>query len=332
LERATSKVREVALYVNERTREAENLAKVYSIQNMLGSKIDVLGPNRKIVREGFLKQIYGNKGKKRPVYCVLFNDIIICCKVETKILTGTQKFECLEKIPLLDCAITQLVDDESKGHRNAFNVETRKAKLTLVSPSLSDREKWCKKLNRCAKDTLEKNKFYEDSKETVASQRAGEARALIAQKYTHYRVKGRDATTDGSCDPGVPGVRKFAERKKHFNSLTPVEKLDRTAVALEETDELLKEELRILEEREKEAEEKAGRVKESINRRYNTQNTSDDTSLDSSRTELVPPSNLRNWTLKRSPRPKDSSESELDRVYHFFFRYSMFVVFCFSLF
>ena len=76
LEAAFIKTKEVADYVNEKKREAENLNQVVSIQEKLAGKIDLLeDASRRFVREGPMIEIVGNSEKFRYLY--LFNDMIV---------------------------------------------------------------------------------------------------------------------------------------------------------------------------------------------------------------------------------------------------------------
>ncbi|EGC28800.1 hypothetical protein DICPUDRAFT_51654 [Dictyostelium purpureum] len=74
------KMQEVALYVNEKKREAENIAKVTEIQNNFIGKFENLAePHRRFVFEGPLTVI-GPNGKESHRVFYLFNDVLIGTK------------------------------------------------------------------------------------------------------------------------------------------------------------------------------------------------------------------------------------------------------------
>ena len=76
LKAAHEKTKEVADYVNEKKREAENINQVVEIQEKLSGKIDLLeDASRRFVREGPLIDMSGYEKKNRYFY--LFNDIMV---------------------------------------------------------------------------------------------------------------------------------------------------------------------------------------------------------------------------------------------------------------
>ncbi|KAF2074349.1 hypothetical protein CYY_004325 [Polysphondylium violaceum] len=80
LTESLKKMQEVATYVNEKKREAENIAKVTEIQNNFIGKFDNLAePHRRFVFEGNLSVINPN-GKESQRVIFLFNDVLIGTK------------------------------------------------------------------------------------------------------------------------------------------------------------------------------------------------------------------------------------------------------------
>merc|ERR1712137_666148 len=76
LKASVEKTKEVADYVNEKKREAENLNQVVEVQEKLAGKIDLLeDASRRYVREGPMIDMSGNE--KRNRYYFLFNDILV---------------------------------------------------------------------------------------------------------------------------------------------------------------------------------------------------------------------------------------------------------------
>src|SRR5690348_5411561 len=75
-----------------------------------------LDRDRRLVREGCAKQYTPSKKKKTPIYIVLFNDSLVCCKNEQKkFRAGTSKYEFILQIPLGSAFLVQYPDDPSCG-------------------------------------------------------------------------------------------------------------------------------------------------------------------------------------------------------------------------
>jgi hypothetical protein len=73
--KAVTKVKEVAMTINEKKREAESFVFVVDIYNRLEPKIeDLCQPHRRLLKEGLLTM----EGKQ--YYCVLFNDLFLQTK------------------------------------------------------------------------------------------------------------------------------------------------------------------------------------------------------------------------------------------------------------
>ncbi|PRP77255.1 hypothetical protein PROFUN_13638 [Planoprotostelium fungivorum] len=81
--RALEKMKQVAGYVNDRKREAENLNQVFHVASNLTGKFDNLcAPHRRYIRRGYLTQMVEKTPKLR--FCFLFNDILVCTKAKPK--------------------------------------------------------------------------------------------------------------------------------------------------------------------------------------------------------------------------------------------------------
>ena len=106
-----------------------------------------------------------------------------------------------------------------------------------------------------------------DKKDEVAKQKAAEARALISEKYTRNRVKGQGEEEESVIE-SPSGMRRFAQRKNVYSSLTPQQKLEYVEAARVTTDELLAEETAQKEAKEKESKERAEHFKTTATTRY----------------------------------------------------------------
>ncbi|KAM9964419.1 hypothetical protein ACTFIW_004182 [Dictyostelium discoideum] len=118
LQLSLKKMQEVALYVNEKKREAENIAKVTEIQNNFIGKFENLAePHRRFVFEGHLSVIGpGGKESQRVVY--LFNDVLISTK---PITSGLVKKKVSLKVK--ESIRMNLVTIKSKSNNNIENSE-----------------------------------------------------------------------------------------------------------------------------------------------------------------------------------------------------------------
>jgi hypothetical protein len=94
LQMATTKMREVADYVNERKREAENLAQVSLVAKLItGSSETIAAPHRRFVTQAALgvavtPTTYDATVEPKPYFVVLFNDMLVFAKTNAKIRKG----------------------------------------------------------------------------------------------------------------------------------------------------------------------------------------------------------------------------------------------------
>lgn len=265
---AMEKVRATAKVVNDKASEAENQTKVYALQSMMTGKFEALAaPGRRFVKDGELRLLDAAKKKRRRVYCMLFNDQIVCSKMETSKWRGTQKFEFLTLVPLAGATLVQLRSDPSGNSlQNAFSVETRKAKVLLQADSDKVRQEWVRELEAAIVETNANLSFIDAQKDTVAHQKADQARALIAEKYTRTRVTG---STEGDGEEGQgTGMRKFARKLNETQNMSVLDRLHRQECAEAQTEELLRQEQEQKDEKERQAQLKASDFKESAQRKY----------------------------------------------------------------
>jgi len=267
---AMEKVRATAKVVNDKATEAENQTKVYELQSMMTGKFDALAaPGRRFVKDGELRLLNPDRKKRRRVYCMLFNDQIVASKVETSKWRGTQKLEFLTTVPLAGATLVQLRNDSAgDALRNAFSVETRKAKVLLQAASEEERKAWVKELEACIIETNANLSFIESQKDTVAHQKADQARALIAEKYTRTRVQGSGGADDGGGSGGGGGMRKFARKLNETQNLSTLDRLQRQESAEMKTEALLRQEQEQKEAQEREAQARAADFKDSAQRKY----------------------------------------------------------------
>jgi hypothetical protein len=91
LEEALSKMKDVADYVNERKREAENLSQVTQVLKLLTGRYDgIAAPHRRFVKQGPLgvavsAGAFDAGVVPKPYFVVLFNDMLVFAHTKTKV-------------------------------------------------------------------------------------------------------------------------------------------------------------------------------------------------------------------------------------------------------
>ncbi|KAL6076105.1 putative mitochondrial DNA polymerase I protein C [Balamuthia mandrillaris] len=252
---ALEKITETATYVNQKQNEALNVQKVLSIQSTLtGKRLESLvDPQRRFVREGSLIELNdkGKSGKQR--WFILFNDIIVRCKMSASMLRKSMKkglaptFEYMGKFTLEDAELVNLGDE---GH-NKYSFEivaTRYTSLWLAAASEKEKEEWMTDIRECIASLKKKKNFYDEQATKIAAQKAAQAKALIGEKYAGYRVHGSYTT-------GSPGSRRASttdiapDSPGSYKKMTFMDRLEMQRKA--------EEKLKNLEEEEKNMQEKA---------------------------------------------------------------------------
>eukprot|EP01132_Coremiostelium_polycephalum_P002514 gene2514-3112_t len=138
LTEAFKKMQEVASYVNEKKREAENIAKVTEIQNNFIGKFDNLAePHRRFVFEGNLCVINPN-GKESQRIFYLFNDVLIGTKPITSGLV--KRKACLkvkESIRMNLVSIRQSQQQQQQQSATQSSTTTESPTATPTTPSIA---------------------------------------------------------------------------------------------------------------------------------------------------------------------------------------------------
>lgn len=129
---ALGKIKEIAAYLNEKKREAENREKIVEINEKIsGLPAALPAPSRKFLREGALTSVL--KGKKNKSMAFLFNDLLVIVD---------QKFKFQESIPLSD---TSIYDDIIEDSDVSFSLQTKGAKPVkygFVFAAPNERNTW----------------------------------------------------------------------------------------------------------------------------------------------------------------------------------------------
>ena len=132
LKEALEQIEHVAWHINEQLREHENNMKMVDIQKSLnGGFPKIIAPGRKLLKQGMLLKVPRTGGASgQPRYFVLFSDMIMYCKIQSKvapILPKSNALECGCMLPLKNCKVETLV---GKG---VFKLTCQREELILYS-------------------------------------------------------------------------------------------------------------------------------------------------------------------------------------------------------
>jgi len=131
-ETALQKTKEIAEYLNEGKRRAENASKVVAIQDsLIGLDEELVKEGRYFVREGSL--IKKKKNASDYIYIFLLSDVLLYC-VQYK-----KGYKVKHKVPLSAMTINDIPDTELL--KNAFKISWAKDHSWLVSSNSSVEKK-----------------------------------------------------------------------------------------------------------------------------------------------------------------------------------------------
>nr|CAD7410747.1 unnamed protein product [Timema poppensis] len=157
LQRSLSEVERVAKHINGLVQDYENMQKMLELQRSLcGNKPCLITPGRRFIKEGMLmKRLVNNGGqvsphgsKAHPRYFVLFNDILIYCKLlrgTSTLPLGPNTLRCSCILPLKKCSVEEIL---SKG---MFKVTCHHETIILYSSSTEEGSSWTAALKDAVK-------------------------------------------------------------------------------------------------------------------------------------------------------------------------------------
>ncbi|KAJ3423511.1 faciogenital dysplasia protein [Anaeramoeba flamelloides] len=135
LKESLTKVQEIAMYCNEKKREADQMAETFKIQSKISGLSDIVIPSRRFLREGTAFIKLKNSKKIMKCYLHLFNDLLIISKKAKKLKLlnqieldlETYILDALEySIEIDDQNNNDSDDDESKNNNNTNQEEPTK--------------------------------------------------------------------------------------------------------------------------------------------------------------------------------------------------------------
>eukprot|EP00026_Physarum_polycephalum_P000728 Phypoly_transcript_00729.p1 GENE.Phypoly_transcript_00729~~Phypoly_transcript_00729.p1 ORF type:complete len:1185 (+),score=285.31 Phypoly_transcript_00729:47-3601(+) len=178
LSKALQKMKDVADYVNERKREAENLTQVLAIQAKLTGKFENLAePHRRYVRRGILA-MFDEKANMKSFFFFLFNDTLVYTdyKNQSRLFRGSfgrqnqaawdeqafnnGKFKYVGNFPLqaLGAGVADVPDAEKDRVQFAFQLITPTTSTLLMANTQDEKVAWMNDLDECIYALLEKER------------------------------------------------------------------------------------------------------------------------------------------------------------------------------
>jgi len=185
---AIKKIEEVTNVLNESERQAENMNKIFKIQEKLdGDYHDLLQPHRRLCKEGTLFLVK-QKEVKTDRYFYLFNDVLLHVKLSRKYLekqkrnstsqvevnpndltaTVAPRLVYKEHIELTNVALSEL-----EGNRFALvhAQDWTKQLIVLEAKTQTEKQEWVKAIDDCITETGQKKRFFEENIKKVEKRR-----------------------------------------------------------------------------------------------------------------------------------------------------------------
>jgi hypothetical protein len=305
--RSHEKMMETAEYVNEKAKEAENIAKVMEIErNLVGKFSSLISPQRKFVRQGVLQEVIKNQLHERLF--ILFNDILVRAKrakekkerresVNQPQAPQPVRWEFLEKVPLREIDVTNLSDEGDK--KNSFEIVHPQIQYWIVCGTPEEKDQFMKDIRTHSDECKAKAKFYDEEKMRVAKDRANQAKALIGKQYMSLKTGGPQPLKPGASltssgpDSGASFARnssfdddssssekqsssmgKSDSLRKYkttqiYRNMSPTERYQESKTAIEEIDRYKQ----LEKEKEVQQVEKASKSKEALEKKFGSLKT-----------------------------------------------------------
>jgi len=183
-------IKETAMFINDKSKEASSYRKLLAVQNtIIGMKNEVIDPQRRFVKDGFLFQLLKGKWKKRHFF--LFNDRLIRTKESSK---GEKTYSFLDKVTLRQVEVIRNVKLSSKGELNSQKKKLIENSFCIKHPhpiefivsadSIEEKEEWINKLVLNIKICQDNFEFNREIKRRVSTARAKVAKEYFGEKYS----------------------------------------------------------------------------------------------------------------------------------------------------
>eukprot|EP00824_Muranothrix_gubernata_P019025 TRINITY_DN38545_c0_g1_i1.p1 TRINITY_DN38545_c0_g1~~TRINITY_DN38545_c0_g1_i1.p1 ORF type:complete len:557 (-),score=134.50 TRINITY_DN38545_c0_g1_i1:67-1710(-) len=154
-------IKQIADFVNERKREAENLMKVVEVKtNLIGYDKNLVEPHRHYVREGIVTHVKRLNIKER--YLFLFNDILI---VSIRSRSG---YHCKEVIEMMDVNRVAMAPEQGATSHAFEIVCLGDERFLFAASSDEERDLWVQCIQECSDMTQRKESSRKEAGEVSA--------------------------------------------------------------------------------------------------------------------------------------------------------------------
>lgn len=143
-------VERAADHINSLVQDHENMQRMLELQNCLyGGKPRIVMPGRRLLKEGTLLNVSPHGRKSHSRYFLLFNDMLMYCKMRCCPLTEPNSLRCCCILPLKKCTVDEIL---SKG---MFKVTCQDEVLILCSATAEEGDAWISTLKKAVKQYQE---------------------------------------------------------------------------------------------------------------------------------------------------------------------------------
>eukprot|EP00007_Cunea_sp_BSH-02190019_P001933 CAMPEP_0174240512 /NCGR_PEP_ID=MMETSP0417-20130205/19112_1 /TAXON_ID=242541 /ORGANISM="Mayorella sp, Strain BSH-02190019" /LENGTH=805 /DNA_ID=CAMNT_0015319609 /DNA_START=29 /DNA_END=2443 /DNA_ORIENTATION=+ len=195
LSEAVTKVKDVANYVNEKAKEAENIQKVLNVRSQFQNQLDVklAEAHRRYLMEGdlmVLDETKRSKEERRHVW--LFNDLILIGK-EVRPKRGDDskqpKYKCIRTIKLAFTSCHSMPDTHA-NFLDAFRLNNADLAVPLVrfrGEDAIEKTQWHRAVREAVEVSLQQRRVDEHRKLERAQRKARTAKKALASRFLTIR-------------------------------------------------------------------------------------------------------------------------------------------------
>eukprot|EP00698_Gefionella_okellyi_P000761 TRINITY_DN10685_c0_g1_i1.p1 TRINITY_DN10685_c0_g1~~TRINITY_DN10685_c0_g1_i1.p1 ORF type:complete len:594 (+),score=111.60 TRINITY_DN10685_c0_g1_i1:98-1879(+) len=152
---ALANIKEVAEYLNESKRNAENTARVRQVAEVIHGRLPIAlaEPGRRLVREGAM-MVRDDCPAPQQRMLFLFNDVLV---VAARRLFSSQEYVCKACIQLFQAVVRDL-EDGAEGGEPMFDLVTPTRKVTFLPESHDDKHAWLADLRVAVASTADRRR------------------------------------------------------------------------------------------------------------------------------------------------------------------------------
>jgi antitoxin component HigA of HigAB toxin-antitoxin module len=196
---ALNQVKVVASDINSTVGNWEARSKVLDVQQKLGNQVNMVTPDRYLVKEGVLKKLYQKKGihisKDNKYVFFLFNDVLIYASKSGEVYTYKHT------IPVVGMELADVADSEVG--QNGWEIRTNAANaknITVFAATPAEKKEWM----TATRDTIELLKRNQESRGGIGASKL----LLHGRQSSVSTIKDLEPKS-----PQTPSSRNSAEQK-----------------------------------------------------------------------------------------------------------------------